>query len=139
MASPIKLGAAFFCEDIRTEDTGKFIFLGTYTGSMISTVNPANTYVNLVVIVRANSPAEGRFQLKVSMGDRVLAEADAQVQVDDTGHAFMIFPPLFIEDVTETMPILVDAKIDDDDWERIYKAPYIVPDQDGGTDATPMN
>lgn len=127
MSSPIKLGAAFFCEDIRTEDTGKYIFLGTYTGSMISTINPASAYFNLVVIVRSDVPAIGRVQLKVLHGDNMLAEADSDVQVDETGHAFLIFPPLFIQNVTETLSILVDARVDDGDWDRLYKAPYVVP------------
>lgn len=127
MASPIKLGAAFFCEDIRTEDTGKFIFLGTYTSAMTSTVNPGNTFVNLVVILRSVEPAAGRLQLTVTHGDRQLGEADALIEIDDGGHTFCMFPPLGIEDATETLPVLINAKIDDEPWELIYKAPFIVP------------
>lgn len=121
--SDIKFGSAFFCEDVRTEASGKLIFVGTYTGTLHSTIKPGNLALYLVTIFRGG-PGTEKVQLGIDFGTKRLADADFEVTADDEGNTFCVFPPLAFEDVTETTPIDILLRIGSGEWEKVYSSTF---------------
>lgn len=130
VASPIKFGAAFFAEDIREENSGKLIMVGTYTGGFSSNRNPGNLYLHLVTIFRATGPGDAKAELLVKIGDNQLADAEFTVSATRAGNVFCAFPSLPIEDITVPTELRVEIKLDDGEWEIGFQGPVVVPEPD---------
>jgi hypothetical protein len=61
----IKVRYAFFCDDVRREDTGKFIFIGVYTAALVVPKFPASVHLTFFVHGRQSGVGRTPFSFRV--------------------------------------------------------------------------
>lgn len=75
MSDGIVIKAAFACDDVRHERSGKYIFIGSYNDTIFVSSFPVSLRLHFVVVSAVTSAGEHKVQLRV--GDEDTPEGSA--------------------------------------------------------------
>lgn len=83
---------AIFCDDIRQENTGKFLFIGVYPGDLIPSTLPAAFPMAVFVRVYGMPAGKHPFAVKVlAPGGRILLEQEDSMESSADAPIVLIF------------------------------------------------
>ena len=128
--SPISLGGATLnyaicCDDIRVEDTGKFLFIGVYADMVLNAV-PVQIAPRFVVQCVTTDSPQRDLQFRVKVADRVQAmshlKRDPAASVPAGVPFFLPLPPMPLR-VAEAGVIALEVEVGTDEWAKLLEIP----------------
>lgn len=115
-----------FCDDIRQENTGKFIFIGVYPGDLIPSVLPAA--FPMAVFLRVHGMPEGKhpFHVKISSpSGKLLFEQRDSMEMNTAGAPIVLIFSGFLANIDAAGDL--EARIDINGKELIAGSLRILP------------
>jgi len=114
----VRVGSAFFCDDVRIEKSEKNIYVGVYTGTMIMQNNEEAVFLRLVTTVMSDGAARGNFEVRVRIDDKEIASAENTYEIRQRGIGHFIFPPLQVGPLERECALIVEMQLDGRGWEE---------------------
>jgi hypothetical protein len=123
-ASPLKIKAGLFCEDIRTEKSGKLILIGIYASNIQVASLPATLLLCGVVIGEAVNSGEVDMEFRVLLGDRELVSGKGHVRLDARGPVLLPVPNLLLRDIDSEGTLTLQARMNGD-WQNVCSIAFL--------------
>lgn len=83
---------AFFCDDVRQEANGKFLFIGAYSEGLILSNNPSSLNLFLVTMLRNTRQRDYDFEFEALIEGERKFSAEGSITSGKPGASFVPFP-----------------------------------------------
>lgn len=116
----MKISTALVCDQIRQEDNGKFLLIGVYSGSIVVNTFPATFPLALMLQVSLSAGVEQHFKLRLSIGETVLGDLEANVHQDDPSENIE-WLPINLPQLNVSGPgkLIAEHEMPDGTWNQI--------------------
>jgi len=94
----VELSSVLACDDVRTESNGKLILVGVYNTVIYVPALPAPMRLNFILQIKALEVGDAPFELRLRLGQGVLAEMNGQVNIHVADTSGLVpLGPLIVE------------------------------------------
>jgi hypothetical protein len=114
------------CDDVRREDTGKFILIGVYTNNIGVAPGLPELRVMAAVNMRASAVGEYRFQVRGRFEGSAVAHLEGRFVATEPGTTFGVLP-LQILGLRRAGILSVEVKhLPDGEWHEVRALPVML-------------
>lgn len=104
---------AIFCDDIRQENTGKFLFIGVYPGDLIPSTIPAAFPMAVFLRVHGMPAGNHKFSAKlISPSGAVLFEQEGDMETNSEGIPIVLIFSGFLANIDSAGDLAAKITID---------------------------
>ena len=125
----IRVNYGVVCEDIRREDSGKFMLIGVFGRDIRATAMPATLVLAVLANVTTDAAYSGEIEYRCLIAGKVgTAETKGKLVVNEPGNSVIAFPGLPIT-ISTPSDLEFQFRATEEDWQSIVTIPVV--------DATP--
>ena len=111
MSEPLpKLEYSLLCDDVRREDSGKFIVIGLYGDNILVQSFPALLQLSLLVSVRSQSAGDVPFLLEAMLADQEVYVGEGTLRFEEPGSRAMARFGNIIISAASAGPLVIRCK-----------------------------
>jgi hypothetical protein len=111
----MKFESAFFCDDVRQEANGKYIFIGVYGDDIIINSFPTGMNLYLVISARFEKAEPQEIEIEARLSDKIALKGKLQANVVNAGLGFLPIPIPLLQILAPGL-LNVRLKINDAKW-----------------------
>ena len=116
----MKIETSFFCDDVRQEFNGKFIFIGAYGGDILLNTFPSNMTLYIVICARFAATGAQDIEVEARIKDRTLLKGKLNAHIAALGFGYLPIP-LPIVNILEPSDLIVRIKTPETKWREVGK------------------
>lgn len=111
----MKFESAFFCDDVRQEANGKFIFIGVYGDDIILNSFPTGMNLQMVLSARFEKAEPLEIEIEARLSDKVALKGKIQANIVNAGLGFLPIPIPLVQ-IQAPGVLSVRLKMNDAKW-----------------------
>jgi hypothetical protein len=119
----LKIIAGLFCDDVRTERSGKLIVIGAYGQNITVPSFPATLVLNCLVIAEAQEAGEVDIEFRLSIGNATVTTGKGRAKFA-RGRALLPVQNLLLANVAGAGEITLELKQDSGRWTTVSSIPF---------------
>lgn len=116
----MKFESTFFCDDVRQEANGKFIFIGVYGDDIILNSFPTGMNLHIVISARFEKAGPQEIEIEARLSDKIALKGKLQANIVNAGLGFLPIPIPLVQ-ISAPGELTVRLKMNDAKWREISK------------------
>ncbi len=117
---------ALVCDEVRREDNGKLLLIGTYASSIVFQRLPANIGLSLICCIDADQPFSSEANLRALLNDEVIRTARGRIEVQEPSFNNLFPIPKMPLSIREEGTLTFELQFDEESWQRLIAVPVIL-------------